>query len=179
MPENKSAAIIMPADLLAISPAEAVAKAKEDTLRQASSRHVPDQALLSDQKMAQEAGYWLDWHELVRRIHVLNRKIHFQKGGAANAIAVLYPKRDEYGELRQEYITGFYCEPLPEYSSVTLDGMGIAHREVAPGHNRAWRAVLTALIRAGALTKKQCDTTFGPAMGERSILWYRNLQHNE
>jgi hypothetical protein len=56
---------------------------------------------------------------------------------------------------------------------VTLDDKNLPVREI-----RGWRSVLVALIRAGALTRKQCDTAFGPASGQRSILWYRNLQHN-
>jgi hypothetical protein len=171
---NKSAAIIAVQDLNSISPAEAVSKAKEDMLEQASGHRVPDQAILEDQAMAKQAGYWLDYQELVRRISLLNPRILFQKGGVTNAIAVRYPKRDEHGEVVQEYVTGFYCESLPEYSSVTLDEKGLPHREI-----RGWRSVLVALIRAGALTKKQCDAIFGPAMGERSMLWYRHLQNNQ
>jgi hypothetical protein len=171
---NKAPAIIAVQDLNSISPAEAIAKAKEDTLKAASANRVPDQAILEDQTMAKQAGYWLDWNELIRRISLLNPAILFQKGGAPNAIAVRYPKRDEHGDVHQEYITGFYCESLPEYSSVTLDEKGLPHREI-----RGWRSVLVALIRAGALSKKQCDTIFGPAMGERSMLWYRHLQNNE
>jgi hypothetical protein len=170
---NKAPAIISVQDMNSISPAEAIAKATEDTKKQASAFRVPDQAILENQEMAKEAGYWLSWNDLISRISRLNPQILFQKGGVANAIAVRYPKRDEHGETRQEYITGFYCESLPEYSSVTLDDKGLPHREI-----RGWRSVLVALIRAGALTKQQCDTIFGPATGQRSTLWYRHLQNN-
>jgi hypothetical protein len=171
---NKAPAFIAVQDLNSISPAEAIAKATEDTKKQASAFRVPDQAILEDQKMAKQAGYWLDYQELIRRIGLLNPRVLFQTGGVTNAIAVRYPKRGDDGKLHPEYITGFYCESLPEYSSVTLDEKGLPHREI-----RGWRTVLMALIRAGALTKTQCDTIFGPAMGERSMLWYRNLQNNK
>jgi hypothetical protein len=170
---NKAPAIISIQDMNSISPAEAVAKAKEDTLKQASANRVPDQAILENQKMAKQAGYWLSWNDLVARISRLNPAILFQKGGVENAIAVRFPKVVD-GEKKLEYVTGFYCEDLPEYSSVTLDHKGLPHREI-----RGWRSVLVALIRAGALTKTQCDTIFGPAMGERSMLWYRHLQNNK
>jgi hypothetical protein len=62
---SKAPAIIAVQDLNSISPAEAVAKAKEDTLKQASAARVPDQDILENQRMAAEAGYWLDWNEVI------------------------------------------------------------------------------------------------------------------
>lgn len=168
---NKAPVIIDRADMYAISPAEAVAKAREDTARMAADKRIPDQNLLEKKEMAK--GYYLDWNELVRRIGNLNSKILFQPGGISNAIAVRYPKPDGMGGFELEYVTGFYCKPLPEFSSVETDDKGLPTREI-----RGWRSVLTALIRCGALTKKQCDVTFGPALGERSSLWYRNLREN-
>lgn len=158
--------------MFAISPAEAVAKAKEDTIRQAADKRIPDQALLENKDMAQ--GYYLDWNEFVRRVGRLNTQILFQPGGISGAIAVRYPKPDGMGGVALEYVTGFYCKPLQEYSNVTTDDKGLPTRE-----ERGWRSVLHALVRAGALTKKQCDLAFGPALGQRSTLWYRNLQHND
>lgn len=168
----KAPVIIERADMFAISPAEAVAKAKEETRKQATQHRVPDQDVLENREAAK--GYYLEYSELIARIGRLNSKILFQKGGVDNAVAVRFPKPDGMGGHTLEYVTGFFCQPLPEFSSVILDDKGLPVREV-----RGWRSVLHALIRAGALTKRQCDVVFGPAVGQRSSLWYRHLQHNE
>lgn len=155
-------------DMLSISPAEALAKAKEDTLALASANRIPDQDLLENQEMA--TGYTLDHNELIRRIQLLNPKILIMPGGVRGAAAVRYPKMED-GEMQNVYITGFYLEPLPEYSSVICDEMGNAKREI-----RGWRSVLLALLRVGALDIEKTDAMFGPASGQRSGLWYRSLQ---
>lgn len=155
-------------DFYAISPAEAAAKAKEDTLALAAKNRIPDQDLLEETEMAK--GYYLDHNELIRRLQRLNSQILIQQGGVANAVAVRYPLMED-GELKQQYVTGFFLEPLPEYSSVTTDDKGLPVREI-----RGWRSVLLALIRVGALTHSQCDVMFGPAAGQRSGLWYRSRQ---
>lgn len=160
--------VIEAPDRAAISPLEATHKAKEDNRRLAQKNRIPDQKLLEDTQMAR--GDVLDHNELIRRIQLLNPKILIQPGGIKGAVAVRYPKF-EFGEWTNEYITGFILEPLPEFSSVTTDANGVAHREI-----RGWRSVLIALIRAGALERNKVDALFGPATGQRTGLWYRSLQ---
>jgi hypothetical protein len=155
-------------EMFAISPAEAVLKAKEDNKRLASAKRIPDQNVLEDHEAAE--GIQLHHNELIRRIQVLNPKILITPGGIDGAVAVRYPKY-EFGAWSNEYITGFYLQPLPEFSSVTVDVNGLPHREI-----RGWRSVLIALIKAGALEIKQVDALFGPAKGQRTGLWYRSLQ---
>lgn len=164
-------AVIEIQDINSISLHEANHKAREENLKMASARRIADQDVLEDQEMAQ--GIVLDHNELIRRIQLLNPKILIQAGGVQGAVAVRYPKYED-GEHTLAYITGFYLEPLPEFSSVTLDDMGLPHREI-----RGWRSVLLALIKAGALEQEKVDTLFGPAMGQRTGLWYRNLKANK
>lgn len=160
--------IIDTRDLNSISPAEAVAKAKEDTLKQASVNHIPDQKILENQDMAR--GRELDPAELITKIQKLNPAIVIMKGGVRNAVAVYIADRANESGLR--YVSGFYIDNrLPEYSSVTTDQFGVAHKEI-----RGWRTVLLALINAGALSREKVDLTFGPAAGQRDLLWYRSLQ---
>lgn len=167
---SKAPSYISIADLNAISPGEAIVKAKEDTKKLASKNHIPDQDLLANHDMAR--GVELEANELIRRLQLLDPKILVQKGGIEGAVAVRYPLKDEEtGEIKPQYVTGFYLQKLPEYSSVTLDNMGVAHREI-----RGWRSVLMALIQRGILDPKKVELLFGPALGQRTGLWYRGLQ---
>lgn len=163
--------IIDTRDLNSISPAEAVAKAREDTLKQASVSRIPDQDILENQELAR--GRELDPAELITRIQKLNPAIIIMKGGVRNAVAVYITDRGpDAHETGLKYVTGFYIDNrLPEYSSVTTDQFGVAHKEI-----RGWRTVLLALINSGALSREKVDLTFGPAAGQRDSLWYRSLQ---
>lgn len=165
---NKAPVVMDRADMFAISPAEATARNKEINKQLASKNRIADQEILEDIEMAE--GIQLHHNELIRRIQILNPKILIQPGGIQGAVAVRIPKY-EFGEWTNEYVTGFRLEPLPEYSSVTVDDNGLPHREI-----RGWRSVLLALIKAGALDRVKVDALFGPASGQRSGLWYRSLQ---
>lgn len=146
--------------------AEGIAKAKEDNLRQAAKHKVPDQKLLEDAEMAR--GNLMSWRELIRRVKRINPEILFEKGGMPNAIAVrvIDPATKE-----KTYISGFYCEDLPEYSSLVVDEHGLPVRET-----RGWRTVLLSLIRAHHLDPEKVEVMFGPAVGQRTMLWDRSLQ---
>jgi hypothetical protein len=166
--------IILQHDLHAISPAEATKKAFEDTAKLAAKNKHPDQALLENRDMAR--GFEMEASELITRIPKLNPQIQVRKGGVKNAVAV-YTRVpvSEANPLGLKYTTGFYIDNrLPEYSSVLNDQFGVAHKEV-----RGWRTVLMALIEAGALDRKKVDALFGPALGQRTDLWYRAMQANE
>lgn len=161
--------IILQSDLNSISPAEAIAKATEETRAIASINKIPDQYILENHEAAR--GVPMEANELIRRLQKMNPKILIQPGGVPNAVAVRYPTQNENGEIEQMYITGFYLEKLPEFSSVTVDNMGLPHREV-----RGWRSVLMALIDNNILNRTAVDLMFGPALGQRTGLWYRQLQ---
>lgn len=141
---------------------------REENKQKAAQFRIPDQQLLENRDMAR--GWMMDWQELVRRIVKLNASIRVEQGGIPNAVAVRIVKQ-VCGEEVKQYVTGFVKEPLPEYSSVTVDKNGLPVREI-----RGWRSVLNALIRAGALTLQQVEVTFGPATGQRAILWDRQMQ---
>jgi hypothetical protein len=158
--------IILQSDLNSISPAEAIEKATEDTRKAASANRIPDQAILENHEAAR--GVPMEANELIRRLQKMNSKLVIVPGGVPNAVAVRYPKKNESGEIEQAYITGFYLERLPEFSSVTVDNMGLPHREV-----RGWRSVLMALIDNSILDRAKVDLMFGPALGQRTGLWYR------
>jgi hypothetical protein len=150
--------------------AEAVAKIKEDNKRDTAKLRIPNQDLLEDKAAA--LGIPMQPSELVMRLQKMNPKIIIQPGGVRNAVAVRYPMKDEKGEDINQYVTGFYIDnALPEYSCVVTDERGLPWREV-----RGWRSVLTALIRQGIITEKQCDLSFGKPGSWRSILWDKQRQ---
>ena len=158
-------------DMYAISPAEAVDRAAEDTKKQAQQYRIPDQEMLENRDMAR--GWPMGWTELVRRISLLNSAIIIEPGGMPNALAVRIvdnSEKDEKGQPLRRYITGFYMESLPEWSSVLIDDQGLPTREI-----RGWRTVLACLIRAKALTLKQVELTFGKACGQRAAIWDRTV----
>jgi hypothetical protein len=96
---SKAPAIIAVQDLNSISPAEAVAKAKEDTLKQARrARARPGHSRKSED--GRGSGVLAGLERGDKRIGKLNSKILFQPGGVTNAIAVRFPKRDEHGVVR-------------------------------------------------------------------------------
>jgi hypothetical protein len=166
--------IILQHDLHAISPAEATKKAFEDTAKLAAKNKHPDQALLENRDMAR--GYEMEVGDLITKIQKLNPRIQIRKGGVKNAVAVYIPVPvSEANPLGLKYTSGFYIDSrLSEYSSVTVDQFGVAHKET-----RGWRTVLLSLIEAGALDRRKVDLAFGPALGKRTDLWYRALQANE
>jgi hypothetical protein len=153
-----------------LSPEEGVAKLREGNAKLSAEKHIPNQKLLEDHEAA--AGTFMLHSELIRRIKKLNPKIVVEDGGVPGAVAVRYYCWDEHagddgtGEMRLKYITGFYKQPLQEFSSVVCDEHGIAAREV-----RGWRSVLLALMQCGAHTYEQQHREFGDPQGSRSILW--------
>lgn len=148
---------------------EGIEKATEDNKRLSAQYKIPDQGLLENHRMAR--GSPMAWTELVRRLEKLSPRLLIQQGGIKNAIAVRLVEKDERGCDTLRYITGFYMDILPEYSSVTVDENGLPVREI-----RGWRSVLEALIQARAFTRKHADLMFGPAMGQRACLWNRSAQ---
>lgn len=149
--------------------AEAVARVKEENAKKTEAFHIPNQKFLEDKNAA--LGLPLAPSELILRLQRLNNKILIQQGGVRNAVAVRYPVEED-GQTVQKYITGFYVDNvLPEYSCVVVDERGKPWREV-----RGWRTVLTALIRQGIITEKQCDLTFGRPNTYRAKLWNQQRQ---
>jgi hypothetical protein len=148
---------------------EGVAKAKEDNIRMASQYRIPDQDLLSKVEMA--VGNPMDWKDLVNKLLRLSTNIVVEKGGYPNAVAVRVIKKDEFGETQKQYVSGFLMERMPEFSAIIKDENDLPKREI-----RGWRTVLDALIDTGVVTQKKCDLIFGPALGQRAVLWDRASQ---
>lgn len=138
----------------------------EETKRQIEQYKVMDQAVLEQHDMAQ--GRMLSWTEFARKLSKANPTLLVEQGGVFGALAIRRVVVNEIGEIEKEYLSGFYMEPLPEYSSVVNDKMGLPVGEL-----RGWRTVLNHLIERGALTQKQADKEFGPATGQRSDIWNR------
>lgn len=147
---------------------EAIAKIKEDTAKLVESKKIPNQKLLENREMA--LGRPMDYTDFIFKVSKLNPAIIFQDGGFPKAIAVCHTVHGE-----KKYITGFLKTVLPEFSAVIVDDKGLIQKG-GVGEVRGWRSVLLSLIKAGALTEKQVNLTFGPAMGQRAVLWDAQLQ---
>jgi hypothetical protein len=148
---------------------EGTAKAREENIQIASKYRIPDQDTL--EKIGMALGQVMDWKAFVNKLLTLSPNLVVEKGGYPNAVAVRVIKKNEFGETKKEYVSGFLMERMPEFSSVILDENKLPKREI-----RGWRTVLEALIRSGAITQKQCDLKFGPALGQRAVLWDRAQQ---
>ena len=150
---------------------EGLAKIKEENKKLSDKNRIPDQDILEKREMA--LGFPLSPNDFIARIQRLNPRIIVELGGVKNAVAVRYAKLNpETGKYEKEYVTGFYVDhPLPEFSSVLVDGKGLPIREI-----RGWRSVLLALMRQKLLTLKQVELTFGKANGQRAILWDKQTQ---
>jgi hypothetical protein len=61
----------------------------------------------------------------------------------------------------------------PEYSIMRFNHYNVPTNE----RYRGWRTALLALIVAGVLTENEADRAFGPAVGEASIFYRQQLQH--
>lgn len=146
--------------------AEAVAKVKEQNLRQAAECKIPDQEILENREAA--LGHPMQPSEFILRLQKLNPKILIEKGGVRNSVAVRYVP---WGQAQKVYVTGFPVDmPLPEFSAVVVDDQGKPWREL-----RGWRSVLLALVRKDLLTLEQVKLTFGYPTGQRSTLWDKHL----
>lgn len=166
-----------PADLgdTKLSPLENVAKLKEGNQKLISQKRIPNQSLLENTDMA--LGTPMVYSELVRRVKKIAPQVIFEDGGVKNAIAVRHYTYDPYGGddakggYQKKYISGFYKEVLPEFSSITTDKKGLPHREL-----RGWRSVLLALMKSGAVTMEALVKEFGHPNGQRSCLWNEQTQ---
>lgn len=160
---------------LRLSPAEGVAKLKEGNQKLTDKKKIPNQSLLED--VDQAFGTPMHYSELIRRIKKINPAIIIEDGGIQGAAAVRhycwdpYGGNDTLGAYGKKYVTGFYKEILPEFSSITTDKKGLPHREI-----RGWRSVLLALMKSGAVTFEQLKKEFGNPVGQRSVLWDEQTQ---
>jgi hypothetical protein len=152
-----------------LSPEEGLVQLKEGNRKLAEKFKLSGQAMLEDTKMA--VGTPMDWHDLVRLLEKMSPHIQCVEGGMANAIAVRYPAMQEDGVYGLKYITGFYKEVLPEFSSVSTDERGLPVRE-----HRGWRTVVLACIRQGVVSYKDAVDVFGEPSGVRSGRWHDLLR---
>lgn len=166
-----------PADLgdTKLSPLENVAKLKEGNQKLTDQKKIPNQSLLENHDMA--LGTPMVYSELIRRVKKIAPQVIFEDGGIKNAIAVRHYTYDPYGgpdgqgAHQKKYISGFYKEVLPEFSSITTDKKGLPHREV-----RGWRSVLLALMKAEVVPFEALVKEFGHPYGQRSCLWAEQTQ---
>jgi hypothetical protein len=152
--------------------ADNLQKLKEENLKLAAKFKLPGQEILENTEMA--VGTPMDWHDLVRLLEKMNHKIRCVDGGMANAIAVRYPAMQEDGVYGLKYVTGFYKEVLPEFSSVSTDKRGLSVRE-----HRGWRTVVLACIRQGIVSYKDAVDVFGEPSGVRSGRWHEILREKK
>lgn len=166
-----------PADLgdQKLSPQEANFKIQEENQKLIDAKKIPNQSLLENTDMA--LGTPMVYSELIRRVQKIAPQVIFEDGGVKNAIAVRHYTYDPYGGddaqggYQKKYISGFYKEVLPEFSSITTDKKGLPHREL-----RGWRSVLLALMKAEVVPFEALVKEFGHPTGQRSCLWSEQTQ---
>lgn len=133
---------------------------------------IPGQAMLENKEMA--LGNPMSYQDLIRLLQKMNPAIICEDGGVKGAIAVRIPGDlgDGEGTFGKRYVTGFYKEVLPEFSSVNTDDRGTAKR-----HNRGWRTVVLDLIKQGVVSYKDAVDVFGEPNGQRAGRWQEILRH--
>ena len=156
-----------------LDPKESLAKIKEENIAMRAKDKLPGQEQLEDAEAA--LGTPLAYQELIRRLKLLKPELIIQDGGMPNAIAVRIFRDNGDGEgPRLTYLTGFYKEVLPEYSSVTVDEHGVALDE-----KRGWRTVLLMLMKQNVVSYRRVVEVLGDAFGQRSNRWHQQLQEKE
>lgn len=152
---------------------EGLAKIKEDNQKIVDTKKIPNQSLLENADMAM--GTSMQPSEFLRRIQKINSGL-VVKPGVPGAVAVYYPTYDsDEGKTVLKYVSGFYVnEMMQEFSHITTDSKGLAHREV-----RGYRTVLLSLIGQGILTYPQVKAAFGEPFGQRSILWNEQMRERK
>lgn len=160
---------------LKLSPQEANHRLREENKRLSEKKRIPNQTLLENHDMA--FGTPMNYSELIRRVKKIAPEVIFEEGGIKGAIAVRhycwdpYGGEDTLGAMAKKYITGFWKQILPEFSSITTDKNGLPAREI-----RGWRSVLLALMRSGAIPFEALKKEFGDPVGQRSSLWNEQTQ---
>jgi len=168
-----------------LDPTENLAKLKEGNAKLVEKQKIAGQAELEDSERA--GGPRIPYQELVRKIQKLNSNIKVLDGSPGSVAIYVLKTNKEIAESANEdngdrtrsdwfkahkYVTGCPKEPLPEYSTVTVDERGIAKREL-----RGWRSILIALIKNRAITYRQAVEEFGdPLTDSRSGRWFEQLQ---
>lgn len=70
-----------------------------------------------------------------------------------------------------EYLFYLPTGMLPEFSIIEFNAQDVPVKE----KRRGWRTALLRLIKAEIITLEQANRVFGPAIGEASYQWYRQL----
>jgi hypothetical protein len=148
---------------------ESLSKLKEKNLQLASKFKIPDQATLENTEMAQ--GHPMPYQDLIFLLKKMCPTLVIEDGGMANAVAVRIPGMLEDGTFGKRYVTGFYKEVLPEFSSVSTDTKGLPVRE-----HRGWRTVVLACIKQGVVSYKDAVYLFGEPNGVRGGRWHDILR---
>jgi hypothetical protein len=163
---------------------ENLAKLKEGNRKLTDKQKIAGQAELENLERA--GGPKMPYQELIRKLRKLNLNILVKDSTPGNIAIYVLKTRKQFEESAAEdagdmtrhqwhkdhkYISGVPTEPLPEYSAVTTDERGRAHREV-----RSWRSVLIDAVKSGAITYQQANEEFGPACGKRAWRFEEQLQ---
>lgn len=165
-----------------LNPEEAVAREREELLKQAAVKKIWRQEEL--EQAERSCGPRLHWTEILRRLLRINPQLA-PRDGLKGHVAIYRRKRQdeydiaEFDPMQKDsffwdhvYVTGMPMGELPEYSHVILDSSNLPVREI-----RGWRTVLIALIKSGAISYAAAIREFGdPIHDQRSGLWFDQLQ---
>jgi hypothetical protein len=167
-----------------LNPEEGLAKLKERNRAITDRQKIVGQSELED--IERSAGPKMPYQELIRKLQKLNFNLKVRDGSPGNIafydlktqLEVEQSYNEDHNDFSRsewfkahKYITGCPKEPLPEYSTVTVDERGRPHREL-----RGWRSILISMVKNGVITYQQAEEEFGPAMGKRSWRFEEQLQ---
>jgi hypothetical protein len=165
-----------------LSPAEAVAREREELLEKTSRKKIQGQEELENPDRS--SGPRLYYTEIIRRLRKLNPELRFEDG-KDGSVAIYRPKRRDEYDWEQwdpmaptkwrwdfEYVTGMEKDWIPQFSHVLLDTSLLATKEI-----RGWRSVLIPLVKSRAITYRGAIQEFGdPANDQRSGRWFDHLR---
>jgi hypothetical protein len=135
-------------------------------------RH-PDQEEM--RKTDARLGRPMHCSEFLLRLQKLVPSLFVKEGGIVGDLA-LYQVADapqaKWDGKNYNYVGFISYDMLPEFSRYQFDDLrDVMIRE----SERGWRTVLLRFIKAGLLTEEQCSKEFGPAIGQGSMVWYKQL----
>jgi hypothetical protein len=121
---------------------------------------------------------WMHSSEFLHRLRQIIGcdKIWFTDGRFLNDIAIFRisgVSRPDFDGPRHDFKYMWYLPVgwMPEFSIYEFDERWIPVRE----SKRGWRTPLLRLIKSGILTEEQVEWEFGPALGEASTVYKRDL----
>ena len=123
-------------------------------------------------------GHRMHHSEFLRRVRPYIPNLYVTDGGVVGDLALFltYPSPQPRLEGRSfEYLTYIHEGDSNEFSTYEFnDKTDTPVREKWNG-GRGWRTVLLRMIKKGLITEEQANTEFGPAEGEGSRIYNREL----